>query len=96
MAETKQLAFDLTELATALIKHQGIHEGIWMAGFEFGFSTAHLGPTPDEVRPSLILQVSKALLIRAEPGHPSSLLVDAAVVNPPTKSVRAARSGIGR
>lgn len=82
MAETKQIAFNLTELATALIKQQGIHEGTWIAGFEFNFTAGNIGLTPDDAKPAVIAQVSKALLIRQEPSHPLNLIVDAAKVNP--------------
>ena len=82
MAETKQLSFELTELAVALIKHQGIHDGSWIVGFEFNLAAANIGPTPEEVKPAAIVQVSKAVLMRQEPGHPISLVVDAKKVNP--------------
>ena len=82
MAETKQIAFDLRELATALIKQHGIHEGTWIAGFEFNFTAGNIGITTDDAKPAAIAQVNKALLIKQEPGHPAALVVDAAKVNP--------------
>jgi hypothetical protein len=47
MAEPTQFSFDLKELTTALIKQQGLHEGTWLAGFDFAFGAGMIGPTPD-------------------------------------------------
>jgi hypothetical protein len=85
MAETKQLAFDLRELATALIKQADIHEGSWLAGFEFNLGAGNVGPTPEDVKPAAFVQIAKVLLFRQEASHPAHLAVDAAVLNPPSK-----------
>jgi hypothetical protein len=57
MAEPTQFSFDLMELTTALIKQQGLHEGTWLAGFDFGFGAGMIGPTPDDARPAAFVQV---------------------------------------
>ena len=43
MAEVDTYGFDLREVTTALIKQQGIHEGLWMLAFEFSLGLASLG-----------------------------------------------------
>jgi hypothetical protein len=84
MAEATQFTFDLREVATALIKQQGIHEGAWFAAFEFGLVAGIIGPTPDEAKPSALLQVQKVQLVRQLqlPSPHPRLTVDATEVNP--------------
>jgi hypothetical protein len=83
MAEPTQFSFDLKELTTALIKQQGLHEGAWLAGFDFGFGAGMIGSTPDEARPAAFVQLLKVNLVKQTlpPPHPH-LTVDAAEVNP--------------
>lgn len=86
MAEVTSFSFDLREVTIALIKQQGLHEGKWTLGVEFGLAAAVLGPTPDESRPSAIVQVQKLQLTRPQSGLPEfPFVVDAAVVNPRPK-----------
>lgn len=84
MAEPTQYDFSLEEITVTLIKQAGIHEGLWMAGFEFGFGAMHIGPSPAEVRPAAFVQVNKIILTRAPEGAPegSALIINAAEVNP--------------
>jgi hypothetical protein len=94
MAEMTQYSFDMSEVTEALIKQQGIHEGLWMAGFEFMFTAALAGPTPIDARPSAVVSIGKMLLMKPQEGVPETpLIVDAAKVNPapsaPKKKVRA-------
>ena len=51
MAETKQINFDLHEVAIALIKKEGIREGRWMLGLEFTFGAGNLGAGPTDTKP---------------------------------------------
>jgi len=84
MAEPTQFTFDLQEVATALIKQQGIHEGAWLAAFEFGLGAGIIGSSPDDARPAAVLQLLKVQLVRQTQvplPHPQ-LTVDAAAVNP--------------
>jgi hypothetical protein len=84
MAEVTQFTFDLKEVATALIKQQGVHEGTWLAAFEFGFGAGIIGATPDDARPAALVQLLKVQLVKQTqlpPPHPH-LTVDAAEVNP--------------
>lgn len=87
MAETTQYAFDLKEATVALIKEQGIHEGLWTLSFEIVMGVGQFGPTPAEAKPSAFMQISKLQLLRqtAEtPENPNT--VDATIVNPTTTS----------
>lgn len=84
MAETTNYLFDYKEVATALIKHQGIHEGLWGIGIEFGFTAQNvpiLGPEGQRnVAPAAILPVQKIGLNRWN--EPNNMTVDAAEINP--------------
>ena len=88
MAEPTQYAFDLKEVAAALIKQQGLHEGVWMVAFEFNLGAGMISASPGEPRPGALIQVNKIQLTRqGEPNAIPHLSVDAAEVNPlPTES----------
>jgi hypothetical protein len=84
MAEVTQFTFDLRELTTALIKQQGLHEGLWLIAFEFGMGAGIIGPTPEDARPTGFFQVVKVQLVKQTQipvPHPQ-LTVNAAEVNP--------------
>ena len=86
MAETSQINFSYQEIVEALVKEQGIHEGIWGIYIEFGISAANIGTAPNEtnnVVPAAIVPVLKIGIHRF--AEPNNLTVDAAVVNPPPK-----------
>ncbi|MFI5180125.1 MAG: hypothetical protein ACHQPI_01895 [Thermoanaerobaculia bacterium] len=80
MAELTQVTFTHKEVAEALVRHYGLHEGIWGLYIEFGIQGANLGPTPLEVNPVAIVPVQKIGLQRFP--ELNSLSVDAAVANP--------------
>jgi hypothetical protein len=84
MAEVTQFTFDFKEVATALIKQQGLHEGCWLVGFEFGMAAGIIGPTPEDARPAAVVQLLKVQLVKQTQTpvpHPH-LTVDASEVNP--------------
>jgi hypothetical protein len=83
MAEVTQYGFDLRELTIALVRHQNLHEGLWMLAFEFSFGAGLTGPSPPEAMPTAFIQVSRALLTHPPEGAAdSSLIVNAAEMNP--------------
>jgi hypothetical protein len=83
MATPSQYVFDLKEAATALIKEQGIHEGVWVLGFEFTLGAGLFGTTPADMRPGAFAHIVKLQLTRhAEGGPEVPFAVDAAIVNP--------------
>lgn len=92
MATPTQYAFELNEVATALIRAQNIHEGKWWVTFEFLLGTGLLGGSvgsPDAF-PGGFYTIRRVTLAQAtvEPAPPPHLVVDAAVVNPEPKATR--------
>lgn len=91
MAEAKLISFTYQEIVTALIKHQGIHEGLWGVYAQFGLGAANVqDPETQEVLPAAIVPI-KELGIQQFP-KPNNLTVDAAVVNPKPKSASARKT----
>jgi hypothetical protein len=72
--------FSHKELATLLVKHQQLHEGIWAVSYNFGLSATNMGPSPTEVMPTAMLHLVSVALRKVE--RISSVSVDAAEVNP--------------
>ena len=80
MAETSQIIFSHKEVVAALIKQQGIHEGIWGLWVKFGIQGANLGPGPTNLMPAAIVPLLEIGLQKFE--EVTNLSVDAAEVNP--------------
>jgi len=90
MAEASTYSFNLKDVTTALLKDQGIHEGLWQLGFEFNFGAALTGATKEDVRPSAFVQINKLQLVRQpESSEQQPLVVNAAEVNPATPASKA-------
>jgi hypothetical protein len=82
MAEASQYAFELREVATALIKQQGLHEGRWTLAFEFRLAAGVFGQEPETAKPSAVIQVVRMHLAHAPVGEKFDFIVDAEEVNP--------------
>jgi len=82
MAEASQYVFTHKEVAEALVKKQGIHEGLWGLYVEFGIQGANINlpPAEDIVVPAAVVPVLKLGIQKFEKAN--SLTVDAAMVNP--------------
>lgn len=80
MPEPTQLAFSHTEVVTALLKAQGIHEGIWGLYLKFGIKGMNIGASDDDLVPCAIVPVLNIGLQQFD--KPSNIAVDAAKVNP--------------
>lgn len=82
MAEATQLMFKHAEVVTALIKQQGLHEGIWALTVHFGLGAVNAGQSPDgsDANPAAVIPVLGIGLQRADAA--SNIAVDAAIVNP--------------
>jgi hypothetical protein len=95
MAEAQNYVFTYKEIATALVKQQGLHEGLWAVYVEFGIGAANLpaGPNPEIIVPAAIVPIVKMGIQRAP--QPNSLTVDAAEVNPPRDQSREQRKSRG-
>lgn len=87
MAEPTQYLFKHQETVTALIKQQGLHEGIWQLAVQFSFSAANISSSEPEgvlaLNPAVICPVIAIGLTKAI--ETTNLTVDAAVVNPAPK-----------
>jgi hypothetical protein len=84
MAETSQYLFTHKEVVTALIKQQGIHEGIWTLLLQFGIQGINVALGSPDLVPAAIVPVLGIGLQRAD--QVTNLSVDAAEVNPVGKS----------
>jgi hypothetical protein len=93
MAEVQNYIFTLKEIAGALVKQQGIHEGLWAIYVEFGIGAGHIpaGPNTQEIVPAAVVPIVKMGIQRAE--QPTPLTVDAAEVNPKTDQSTERRKG---
>jgi hypothetical protein len=81
MAEVNQYVFNFKEVVEALIKQQGLREGLWALSVKFGIGAANVGPSDDALMPTAMVPIVEIGLTRAK--KESSLAVDAAKVNPP-------------
>jgi hypothetical protein len=80
--EINQYMFKYTEIAEALVKQAGLHEGKWQVIITFALAAANMGPSPAEVVPGAALAVTSIGLQRAAEESPEALTVDASAVNP--------------
>ncbi len=80
MVEVEHFLFDHKEVVEALVKHQGIHEGIWGLSVRFGLHATNVALSDQEASPAAIVGVVK-IGIQKFPTE-SNLAVDAAKVNP--------------
>lgn len=69
---------------TVLIKHYGIHEGLFDLLIEFHLGVGAVGPDPNELSPGAMIGISRIGLNPSTNTGPMS--IDAAIVNPRKKS----------
>lgn len=88
MTESAQPAyrFELREVLLALIRQQGLHDGIWALGVEFGFGAANFGETKESACPTAFAQIKNLGLTRVKAEGP--LAIDAGKINPESKSIK--------
>jgi hypothetical protein len=82
VAEATQYVFSHKELVEILIRHQGLHEGIWAAQFQMGMGNAQV-PNPaggGDTFPAVVVTILGVGLQKTDKEGPSAL--DAAKVNP--------------
>lgn len=83
MAETiQEYNFSHREVVEALIKKQGLHEGIWILNIRFGIGAINVKDPdrPNEAVPAAVVPITGIGLRKVESLSP--LAVDAAEVNP--------------
>lgn len=79
--QTKPLS--LKEIASILVKHHEIHEGLWGVAFGINIAVGQFGPNPEQVFPGAMFGISNVFLLASE--KPGPHVVDAAIVNPAKK-----------
>lgn len=80
MPEATTIMFTHKELAEALVKAHGIHEGIWGVAIQFGLGAATAGPNEKELQPAAVVPVMAVGIRKFDTEN--NLTVDAAKVNP--------------
>lgn len=70
----------IRELTAALVKHYGLHEGLYDLYLEYQFAFGNFGPSPGAVVPSAVFGISKMGVTKVTQTGP--LTVDASEVNP--------------
>lgn len=71
---------ELREIAELLVKHQGMHEGLYDLAIEFQIGVGGVGPSPELVLPGAMVGVKRIGLKQAVVLGPAT--VDASVINP--------------
>jgi hypothetical protein len=71
---------DLKELATLLLSHYGIHDGLYEVAFAMQIAVGHVGPTADQQLPGAAFSIAGVGLAKMPEQGPNT--VDAAKVNP--------------
>lgn len=86
MATPTQYSFSLKEIAEAIIIKEGITEGRWMAGVNFGIQVGNMGTPPNNtLKPSASVVIDGFNISRIQddqspPKEMEHLIVDAAAV----------------
>lgn len=80
MAESSQFLFKHKEVVEALLKHQGIHDGIWGLHVRFGLSAVNVGSSEDDLMPAAVIPVMEIGIQKMD--KESGIAIDAARVNP--------------
>ena len=57
MAEVASYKFSYKEVAEALVKQQGLKEGIWALTVEFGISASNIGPDKNDLKPAAFVPI---------------------------------------
>ena len=77
--------FSLVEMTKILIKHQGLHEGLYNLSVQFQLAVGAVGPSPESISPGVMMGVSGIGLSRTEEEKANIQTVNAAEVNPAPK-----------
>ena len=72
------------ELVTLILRARGIHEGIWMAAANLGFTAITVGPDEQNINPAGVVSILGFGITKVD--KMSALSVDAALENPLPKS----------
>jgi hypothetical protein len=81
MAEATRISFTYKEVVEALVRKQGIRDGIWGLYLRFGISAANIGTEPNaELTPAAIIPVLEIGLQQFD--KVNNLSIDVAAINP--------------
>jgi len=84
MAEANQILYSFKELASLMVKDRNLHEGYWGVYVRFGINAANAGANDNDLKPTALVPIIEVGLQKFE--ELNNLSVDAAEVNPPTKT----------
>jgi predicted RNA-binding protein with EMAP domain len=84
MAEASQIMFPYREVVEALIKKQGLTDGLWMLSVNFGMQATNVGTNESDLKPSAVVAILSIGLQKTD--KENGLTVDAAKVNPKGKA----------
>ena len=86
MGEPQIITFTYKEIATVLLKHQGIHEGLWALTVQLALQAGNIkvGPSEGDIAIAAIIPLMKIGIQKSD--KPTPLTVDAAEVNPIPKT----------
>lgn len=73
----------LRDITALLVKHLGMHEGLWDVAFEIQVGIGQFGPTAPDLLPGAMMRIARVGLTKAQQIGP--LTVDAAEINPASK-----------
>jgi hypothetical protein len=73
----------IKDLAALLVKHYGLHEGIFDLMIEYQFGAGAVGPDKEHILPGVMIGIARIGLARATQLNP--LTIDASAVNPSPK-----------
>jgi hypothetical protein len=90
MAEATKYVFTHQELVEALIKQQGLHEGIWSLTVEFALGVASTGSKEGDLNPTAMIPLLSTGISRTK--ELTNLAVDASVVNPAPSKTHVAKT----
>jgi hypothetical protein len=84
MADADRITYTFKELAEILVKEQNIHAGLWGLYVRFGIRALNTGESDTDLKPTALVPILDIGLQKFE--DLNNLSVDAAVVNPPSRS----------
>ena len=90
--KTEHVDFNWQQVAIALVRAQGLHEGLWRVGMRFDLRAANVTVAQDVMVPGAFVPVMGMNLMRVEKAD--YLTVDAAAVNPRPRLIMPAGVGI--
>lgn len=76
MAEVSQYKIELREIAQMILERQGVTKGRWAVGVNFNVGGAEAGPSPELIRPSMLVSVDSLNVTLAPPNATGPQIID--------------------